>query len=94
MSLWQGWSGTFWAFLTPPLQEGLIGPGLPSPLGKALSRVAQCPVLQVRPLSRSGTGEGAGEARLPNRRSKRVLRALAVKGHQQSILVWFAFFKS
>lgn len=68
--------------MSPP-QQGLIGPGLPSPLGKSLGRVTQCPVLQASPLSGSGTGEGAGEARLPNRQIKRVLRALAVKGHQQ-----------
>lgn len=68
--------------MSPP-QQGLIGPGLPSPLGQSLGRVTQCPVLQASPLSGSGTGEGAGEARLPNRQIKRVLRALAVKGHQQ-----------
>ena len=89
---WQGWGGTFWAFLTSFLQEGLIGPGLPFPWGKAPGRVAQCPVLQARPLCCSGTGAGAGKARLPNRQIKHVLRALASKGHQQSVWVWFGSF--
>lgn len=53
--------------------------------GECLGKVAQCPVLHARPLSRSGTGERASEARLPNRQIKHVLRALAVKGHQQNV---------
>lgn len=89
----RGWggSGTFWAFLTSPPQQRLIGPGLPSPrggggAGGGSGQSDPMPQSSVR----SGTGEGAGEARLPNRQIKHVLRTLAVKGRQQySGLVWF-----
>lgn len=53
--------------------------------GESLGGVAQCPAMQARPLSCSGTGEGAGKVRLLNRQIKHVLRSLAVKGHQQSV---------
>lgn len=72
-------------FLMSPPQQGLIGSGLPSPLGSLWAEWPIALLLQARPLSCSGTGDRAGKAKLPNRQIKHVFRALAVKGHQQSV---------
>lgn len=89
-----GNSGTFWALLMSLPLWRLIGPGLSSLPGDISGQTGPTPCYCEPGLSFLGTREGAGEARLPSRQIKRVLRALAAKGHQQSVLVWFCFFKS
>lgn len=52
-----GVSGTFWAFLTSSLQEGLVAQNFPLFLGEGSGQSGPMPVLQARPLC---TGAGAG----------------------------------
>lgn len=75
---------------SPPQQE-LIGQGFPLPWGVS-GQSGQGPVEQARPLSWSGTGEGAGEVRLPNRQSKYVLTGTGGK-RATKCLIWFGLFR-